>query len=115
MKHKESLSHKIIDNIFGFVFRNSFRLSLSLNNKIGSWLCPENDKAHFFDCCMCKRYCYEHERDEMTGCSVCGILEFNYKDYPLETLDDYFLQVKNGFYSLEEGCTYNSNDYKYLA
>ena len=115
MKHKESITHKVLETIFDFVLRNSFRLSLSLNYKIGSWLCPENDNQHFFDSCMCKRYCYEHERDEMTGCSVCEILEFNYKDYPLEILDDYFLKVKNGFYSLEEGCTYNSDEYKYLA
>ena len=115
MNNKESITGKVLDTIFGFVFRNTYRLTLGLNYKIGSWFCPENSNQHFFGDCKCKNYCHEHERDEMTGCSVCGILEFNYKDYPLETLDDYFLKVKNGFYSLEEGCTYNSNEYKYLA
>ena len=115
MKYKESITHKVLDTIFGFVFKNFFHLYFSLESKIGSWFCPENDKRHFFEHCICKNYCYEHERDEITGCSVCGILEYNYKDYPLETLDDYFLKVKNGFYSLEEGCGYNSDEYKYLA
>ena len=115
MKNKESITGKVLDTIFGFVFRNTYRLTLGLNYKIGSWFCPENSNQHFFGDCICKNYCYKHQRDEMTGCSVCGILEFNYKDYPLETLDDYLLKVKNGFYSLEEGCTYNSNEYKYLA
>ena len=115
MKHKESITHKVLDTIFSFVFRNSYRQSLNLNYKIGSWLCLENNNQHFFEHCICRNYCYEHDRDEITGCSVCEILEFNYKDYPFETLDDIFLKVKNGFYSLEEGCGYNSDEYKYLA
>jgi hypothetical protein len=115
MKNKESITRKVIDTILGFVLRNSYLLSLRLIYNIGSWFCPENEINHFFDHCICKKYCYEHGRDEMFGCSVCAILKFNYKDYPVETLDDYFLKVKNGFYSLEEGCTYDSNEFKYLA
>jgi hypothetical protein len=115
MKNKKAITRKALDTIFDFVFRNSSRLWCGLALKIGSWLCPENSNRHFFEYCICKNYCYEHGRDEMFGCSVCAILEFNYKDYPLERLDDYFLQVKNGYYSLEEGCTYYSDEYKYLA
>tara|TARA_B100001245_G_scaffold140766_1_gene104782 strand:- start:192 stop:542 length:351 start_codon:yes stop_codon:yes gene_type:complete len=113
--NKKSLSHRIIDNVFGFIFKNFNRLIWSVQGKIGRWICPENDRFHFYDGCLCERYCYEHGRDEIIGCSVCEILEFNYKDYPLETLEDLFLKVKNGFYSFEDGCEYNSDEYKYLA
>ena len=115
MNNKASITRKTLDTIFGFAIGSSYRFCCSFAMKIGSWFCPDNDKRHFFERCICKNYCYEHERDEMTGCSVCEILEFNYKDYPLETLEDCFLKVKNGFYSLEDGCRYNSNEYKYLA
>ena len=114
MKHKDSLSHKVLDTIFGFVFRNSFRLFFSLRSKIGSWLCPENDRMHFSGYCICTNYCYEHVRDEITGCSVCEILKINYKDCSLEYLEQLFFRVKNELYPFEVNSDeYANNAYKY--
>tara|TARA_Y100000590_G_scaffold152785_1_gene175437 strand:+ start:720 stop:1076 length:357 start_codon:yes stop_codon:yes gene_type:complete len=114
---KNTLFHKTIDTIFVFIFKNIYRFLWFIKGIAGRWLCPENSSMHFpyVDECECKRYCHKHDRDEIMGCSVCEILEFNYKDYPLEALDDFFLKVKNGVYSIEEGCLYNDDEYKYFA
>tara|TARA_Y100000590_G_scaffold191894_1_gene218258 strand:- start:28 stop:378 length:351 start_codon:yes stop_codon:yes gene_type:complete len=114
-KKKNTQFHQKIDKIFGFIFKSVQRFLWFIEGIAGRWLCPENSSMHFTFFCECKRYCHKHDRDEIMGCSVCEILEFNYKDYSLEALDDFFLKVKNGVFSTEEGCLYNDDKYKYFA
>ena len=118
--NKKSLSHRIIDNVFGFIFKNFNRLIWSVQGKIGRWICPENDRFHFYDGCLCERYCYEHGRDEITGCSVCVILEFNQREFPHEVLEVNLCRVQNGFPLTEEQSQYEEEFYlmnknKYFA
>ena len=118
--NKKSLSHRIIDNVFGFIFKNFIRLIWSVQGKIGSWICPENEIDHFYDGCLCERYCYEHGRDEITGCSVCVILEFNQREFPHELLEVNLCRVQNGFPLIEEQLHqeeefYQMNKNKYFA
>jgi hypothetical protein len=114
MNNKASITRKTLDTIFGFAIGSSYRFCCSFAMKIGSWFCPDNDKRHFFERCICKNYCYEHERDEMTGCSVCEILKINYKDHSLEYLEQLFFRVKNELYPFEVNSEeYSNNAYKY--
>ena len=118
--NKKSLSHRITDNVLGFIFKNFNRLFLSVQGKIGSWFCPENDQFHFFDACLCESYCYDHGRHEITGCSVCGILEFNQSEFPHEVLEVNLCRVQNGFPLTEEQSQYEEEFYlmnknKYFA
>jgi len=97
--NKKSLSHRIIDNVFGFIFKNIYRFLWFIQCRTGKWFCPENSLTHFSDAdaCECKRYCHKHDRDEKTGCSVCEALKFNYKEFPNYVLDIHLSRVQNGF------------------
>ena len=115
MKNKKSITHKVLDNIIGFIFNKSERLFWSFREKIASWICPENDSFHYHGKCICETYCYEHERKEILGCSVCGIIEYNYKDYTIKDLENFFFSVKNGFIRYNDEWSYYNDEHKYLA
>ena len=120
--NKKSLSHRIIDNVFGFIFKNFNRLIWKINQKISRWMCPHNYIWHYDSsgCLKCESYCYEHGRDEITGCSVCGILEFNQSEFTHEVLEINLCRVQNGFPHTEEQSQqeeefYQMNKNKYFA
>ena len=117
--NEKSKIYKIIDNVFQFMFKITF---WNLRGKISSLMCPKKNIGHYFDvnACECKRYCHEHERDEMAGCSICEALKLNYKEFPNYILEIYLSRIQHGFPLTEkqiqiEEDYYTMNKNKYFA